>query len=95
MHCGRCCLRLAKNKDGTAPKHYSEATSFFFGWSQKVCPGSGGTDYVEDGAVSRCRRRRSEMRCPACGLMVTAKKDGRVGKHDYGGRECAASRANR
>jgi len=80
-------------KTRTVPKHYSEELKLFT-WEQKVCSASGGTDFVP--RMKRCRRRRSEIRCPACGRNAGGKQDGRIKKHnDERGKECPASRDNR
>ena len=93
MHCGTCCLSLSMTKARAVPKHYSEEVKLL-GWEQKECPGSGTKDYLSH--IKRCRRRRSEMRCPACGKNAGAKKDGRIKKHnDERDKECPASRDNR
>jgi hypothetical protein len=95
MHCAECCLRLAKNKDGTVPKHYLDDEFSWSGTRQKVCSGSGTRKYREDREVSRCRRWKSDAQCPTCKQRPGLKKDGRFRKHDDGGTECDVSKANR
>jgi hypothetical protein len=95
MHCGYCCFELRKNKDGTVPKHYSAETEFF-GWAQKVCPGSGTTDYTATAPGRKCRRTRSGNPCPSCGKKLRLKQDGRFPAHNNtNGSECGVSAANR
>lgn len=72
MHCGSCCLELSMTKTRTVPKHYREDV-YLLGWEQKECPGSGEKDFIP--RVKRCRRRRSEMRCPACGRSEAGRAD--------------------
>jgi hypothetical protein len=94
VHCKKCCLQLAKNKNGTVPKHYADFPAF--GLTQPVCDGSGSDKYWEEREVRRCDRPRSAMICKACNKKVTAKRDGRISKHNDGyGTECSASWKNR
>jgi hypothetical protein len=94
MHCAECCLRLAKNKNGTVPKHYEDSFRGL-GEAQRVCSGSGTRRYREDREVSRCRRRKGDAQCRACGQRPGLKRDGRFRKHDDGDTECSVSKANR
>lgn len=90
MHCRKCCLQLSKNKDGTVPVHYVQVLGLFFGDRDEVCSGSRTRELWENGQVRRgqCRRPRSRNRCPACNRSLTLTKNGRIPKHQDGGRPC-------